>query len=93
MALDTFTIVAIVIGIVFGAVFITLICLSVFTCLIYRRRMTALSNQCAEVTSMTEETRKKLSCVTGVVNTADNESMFSDNGSANASFVSGGSRL
>ncbi|KPI83534.1 hypothetical protein ABL78_7433 [Leptomonas seymouri] len=83
----------IVLGVVFGAVFVSIFGMGVYSCLQRRSRMTKLQKQCEEVAAETEEKQQKLKWITGMPNLADDDSLLADDTSVNASCVFSDLRL
>jgi hypothetical protein len=93
MAQDDFVICEVVVGVAFCVIFVTIVGVGIYNCLQRKARMAMLQNQCDEVEAMTAEQQLKLKWITGVTNLADNESLFTDDFTSNASFNSRKSQL
>lgn len=92
MAKDDFLICEVVLGVVFGALFVTIVGLGVYNCLQRRNRMLMLEAECVKLEAMAEEKQQKLNWLTSVTDLADDGGLFLDDMSSNASFNSRGSR-
>ena len=92
MAKDDFLICEVVLGVVFGAFFVTIVGLGVYNCLQRRNHMLMLEAECVKLDAMAEEKQQKLNWLTSVTDLADNGDLFLDDVSSNMSFNSRGSR-